>query len=294
MKASLFFMVCVAFVQYIQCEDITDPTCEFGIIKDNICCALECGTCGGVGCAARPGGASSCCGSQIEIRRISCNDRVAPCNIANDDYDPACELGIISGNSCCPSECGQCGGPGCGSSPGGANDCCESSIRDSGLFCDFNDAPCIIHPNFQEDPSIPNDHDPIPDPSCEFGISANGINGNDVCCEIECGICGGSGCSERSFVTGSICCGVPISESEISCDEYGAPCIISEPETTGSDPTCEFGIVKDDICCSSECGTCGGVGCGALPGGGSDCCGGPIVSAGLSCNDVSAPCVIGL
>ena len=292
MKASLFFMVCVAFVQYVQCD--TDPTCELGIIKDDICCALECGTCGGSGCSLRPGGASSCCGRQIELARVSCNDDVAPCNIASDDNDPACELGIIYGNYCCPSECGECGGPGCGSRPGGGSDCCGTSIRDSGLFCDFNDAPCIIHPNFQEDPPIPNDHDPIPDPNCEFGIAATGVNDN-VCCVEECGTCGGPGCTDRSLETGFPCCGGAIYTSGISCDEYGAPCLISAPtpEPTGPDPNCENGLIKNDICCPTECPFCGGPGCGESPGG-SFCCGGPIRAWGLSCDDVSAPCVIGL
>ncbi len=84
MKASLFVMVCVAFVQYVQyvhCEDETDPTCEFGIIKDNICCSPECGECGGQGCGSRPGGGSDCCGGPIVSKGLSCEDNVAPCVI---------------------------------------------------------------------------------------------------------------------------------------------------------------------------------------------------------------------
>ena len=266
----------------------TDPMCEFGIIKDNICCPFECGTCGGNGCGSRPGGGSSCCGGQIELARVSCDDGVAPCNIASDDNDPSCELGIISDNICCPSECGECGGPGCGSRPGGAEKCCGTPIMDSGLFCDYNFAPCIIHPSFQED--IPISNEPIPDPNCEFGISSTSF-GTDICCSEECGICGGSQCG---LLPGGPekCCGTVISNSGISCDEYEAPCILSEPVVVGSDPTCEFGIIKDNICCSPECGECGGQGCGSRPGGGSDCCGGPIVSKGLSCEDNVAPCVI--
>ncbi|CAN0508051.1 unnamed protein product, partial [Scytosiphon promiscuus] len=34
------------------------------------------------------------------------------------------------------------------------------------------------------------------------------------------------------------------------------------------------GVQKDDICCDAACGTCGGGGCGRLPGGpvGGVCC----------------------
>ena len=59
-----------------------------------------------------------------------------------------------------------------------------------------------------------------------------------------------------------------------------------------SDPRCEFGLIKNNICCSSECGICGGVGCGARPGKGSNCCGEQIVPTGVSCNDDTAPCII--
>ena len=38
-----------------------------------------------------------------------------------------CELGIVDGAQqfCCPKMCGQCGGPGCASRPGSAQQCCS-------------------------------------------------------------------------------------------------------------------------------------------------------------------------
>ncbi|CAN0254059.1 unnamed protein product [Pylaiella littoralis] len=84
------------------------------------------------------------------------------------------------------------------------------------------------------------------------------------------------------------------------CDDTNeAPCII------GSDPdkqTCSDGTEGIDgngvVCCPIGCGQCGGPGCttsGAAAGLGSgDCCGGPIKSSGVYCDDTNeAPCIIG-
>ena len=135
------------------------------------------------------------------------------------------------------------------------------------------------------------------DPTCQNGIVGNAfVNGevieDVICCSDECDYCGGTGCGDL-LAGSSNCCGGPIFESGVSCDDSVAPCVI-ESESTGpvNDPTCEFGIITDNICCSSECDYCGGVGCGALAPGGSNCCGGPIVASGVSCDDSVAPCVI--
>ena len=90
---------------------------------------------------------------------------------------------------------------------------------------------------------------------------------------------------------GANCCGGPIASSGLSCDDTGAPCNITPPMP---DPTCALGLISGDTCCSTSCGVCGGSGCGANPGGGANCCGGPIASSGVSCDTNSAPCVIGL
>jgi hypothetical protein len=55
---------------------------------------------------------------------------------------------------------------------------------------------------------------------------------------------------------------------------------------------CQSGIQTDQACCSAACGTCGGAGCGDLPGGLGACCVESIYSAGLSCNSNEPPCVI--
>ena len=50
--------------------------------EKTVCCAKECGSCGGVGCGSRPGGPMSCCVSEIPESEI-CNtgDQYAPCTI---------------------------------------------------------------------------------------------------------------------------------------------------------------------------------------------------------------------
>ena len=53
------------------------------------------------------------------------------------------------------------------------------------------------------------------------------------------------------------------------------------------------GVQTDDICCSASCGTCGGRGCGSLPGGAPNCCAGYIQEAGELCSNTGeAPCII--
>merc|ERR1711879_266058 len=39
--------------------------CASGIIAGNVCCASQCGSCGGSGCAQRPGGGTACCQGSI-------------------------------------------------------------------------------------------------------------------------------------------------------------------------------------------------------------------------------------
>ena len=60
----------------------------------------------------------------------------------------------------------------------------------------------------------------------------------------------------------------------------------------GADPSCETGIIAKNNCCAKQCGRCGGPGCGALPGGADECCGGSIASSGLHCDAYDPPCIL--
>lgn len=48
--------------------------CQSGLRHNAICCALECGSCGGLGCDHRPGGGASCCGGIIENAGRACEN----------------------------------------------------------------------------------------------------------------------------------------------------------------------------------------------------------------------------
>jgi hypothetical protein len=50
-----------------------------GLLRDEVCCAAACGTCGGTGCASRPGGASACCLGNIRAAGRSCAQFPPPC-----------------------------------------------------------------------------------------------------------------------------------------------------------------------------------------------------------------------
>ena len=56
----------------------------------NVCCALECGQCGGVGCSQLPGG-KECCTSDVLATGMLCSESgTAPC-IIDDAGDDGCE-----------------------------------------------------------------------------------------------------------------------------------------------------------------------------------------------------------
>lgn len=59
----------------------SEPTCSTGILNSTgtVCCAAACGACGGAGCDTRPGGAASCCTSNVTASNVSCSGSVPPC-----------------------------------------------------------------------------------------------------------------------------------------------------------------------------------------------------------------------
>lgn len=58
------------------------------------------------------------------------------------------------------------------------------------------------------------------------------------------------------------------------------------------DPTCSTGIKADGVCCPRSCGSCGGHGCGSLPGGAAACCAGGIIASGRVCSSDPPPCAM--
>lgn len=181
----------------------------------------------------------------------------------------ACANGLISDDktACCPSFCGQCGGPGCSKRRGGSEACCAAAIVDS---CLTSDPPCRLDA----------------DPACVTGIT----DSDDlVCCPESCGACGGPGCSQRPGGANACCVG-RISQKNVSCAVATAPCVLQ------ADPTCDNGIldVSGQFCCAASCGECGGVGCSQRPGGSAACCTRGILENGDACFVSEAPCIVQL
>lgn len=48
------------------------------------------------------------------------------------------------GIACCPKSCGLCGGSGCGSAPGGKENCCKGTVEGNGKDCKTQAAPCSV------------------------------------------------------------------------------------------------------------------------------------------------------
>jgi len=66
------------------------------------------------------------------------------------------ELAGIKGENdngvvCCPPECGQCGGAGCGKADGGNKACCINGVLQNQPHCYVEDAPCVWR-NFDGEP----------------------------------------------------------------------------------------------------------------------------------------------
>jgi hypothetical protein len=56
-----------------------DPSCERGILADGVCCADQCGSCGGAGCGQRSGGGMNCCANVIIESERRCAEYAPPC-----------------------------------------------------------------------------------------------------------------------------------------------------------------------------------------------------------------------
>ncbi|CAN0056993.1 unnamed protein product [Pylaiella littoralis] len=131
--------------------------------------------------------------------------------------------------------------------------------------------------------------------------SLAGYEASGVCCPVDCGTCGGSGCSQL----GDGCCTKDVISSGVQCSSSrAAPCIIDgdiSGPTSATSETCSNGIEGIDgngvVCCPVGCGQCGGNGCGTSGAAngldGDSCCGGGIKASGVMCSDSgSAPCII--
>ena len=256
-----------------------DPFCNNGILNGNICCTTSCGSCGGSGCGSRDGGPSNCCGSQITKAGNSCSDQSAPCLVTATpsptlkpttspteigqtpsptvfvNSDPFCDNGILSpsGDVCCESQCGTCGGSGCSSRPGGGSSCCEGTIETANNLCIDNTAPCVMT-DITKFPTL--------SPSS----------------------------SPTVYITPS-----PTQTGETFNPTYSPTLHPTQTPTINmGDLMCDNGILSPsgDVCCESQCGTCGGSGCGDRPGGSSSCCEGTIEKSNILCIDNQAPCVM--
>mmetsp|Transcript_2989 Transcript_2989/g.4534 ORF Transcript_2989/g.4534 Transcript_2989/m.4534 type:complete len:522 (+) Transcript_2989:63-1628(+) len=241
-------------------------SCPTGGILDEsgkFCCISSCGVCGGFGCDRRVGGASACCTSQITQ---SCSNSGLLCLATESDSSICQNGGIIDSSSsfCCPLSCGQCGGYGCNSRPGGDSNCCTSKITNS---CNSNGPPCKIE-------------DDVP-ATCPYDgiIDSTG----KICCSSSCRECGGYGCDLKPGGAAN-CCTSHITES---CSNKSAPCILD-----GTNSSCPNGGIFDSsgtVCCTESCGQCGGDGCHLRPGGASQCC---TSQATNSCSSNTLPCIV--
>mmetsp|Transcript_73037 Transcript_73037/g.144818 ORF Transcript_73037/g.144818 Transcript_73037/m.144818 type:complete len:294 (-) Transcript_73037:103-984(-) len=263
----LLLGLCVPFVAL---TGAAETRCSTGILSESgdACCKKSCGKCGGPDCSARPGGALECCGGSI-VRECREAAGPPPCRYPQQlrpalAEEERCTAGIRSrrGDACCPHACGECGGVGCHTRPGGSAQCC-------GVFMASVCSNLVGPPPCR----YPPDWIPKPPQRCTEGIlSAVG----DACCANSCGRCGGLGCESRPG-GGAQCCG---SSMETACSSLaGPPPCKYPPGWQEVEPQrCVGGVLSTagDACCPVRCGECGGPFCAAMPGGAAECCGGSI------------------
>lgn len=140
MRRHLLFLA----VALVACNSAKSASCASGKgltspYELNACCPISCGSCGGKGCGARPGGDSACCGSNILAKNSACG--TPPCVIKPDQG--VCKSGLLNGDKsvCCSSKCGAlCGKKGCSAAGGGEKGCCATAIQASGRLCSNNAA----------------------------------------------------------------------------------------------------------------------------------------------------------
>lgn len=85
---------------------------------------------------------------------------------------------------------------------------------------------CVTHENV--DPQVKRQ---LQVQVCSNGIE--GIQSKNSCCALECGQCGGAGCSTVLGLGANVCCESAVQTSGVLCDETNkAPCII-DPGTWG-------------------------------------------------------------
>jgi len=155
--------------------------CKQGTLnkKGSHCCPDSCGECGGEGCGSRPGGKEQCCVGTIGPK--PCVDATSVACKLPTPPPMWCKEGILNkkGSHCCADSCGECGGEGCGSQPGGKEQCCVGTIGNN-TCVDATSVACKL---------------PTPPPMwCKQGtLNKKGSH----CCPDSCGECGGEGCGSR-------------------------------------------------------------------------------------------------
>ena len=87
MTSAQFSLLLVTFTSVLS----ADPGCQSGILDSDsiVCCAHECGHCGGTSCQNLPGGSHACCSRAIQADGNGCADHDAPCVMPPPSPTPA-------------------------------------------------------------------------------------------------------------------------------------------------------------------------------------------------------------
>ncbi|KAG5180969.1 hypothetical protein JKP88DRAFT_279115 [Tribonema minus] len=293
---------------------VSDPKCDRGTedVSGSVCCPKSrCnGVCGGPGCGDQPGGFKECCLNGVLAANEFCADRSAPCILQIPSDEPTDGPPTAAPvNTPRPTKPRPTKRPPRTEAPQAPADP-KCKLGTPSNLPDMDQLPDMV-----QLPDMDQVYWPLPDMDQLPDV-------DQVCCPADrCdGICGGEHCDWK--VGGfSECCVVGVIAAGASCDEQGAPCVLSKrvpvpapqtdkptraptpaptPALPPPDPYCKRGVLNitdqsDQVCCSkSRCGgQCGGAACSDLtPGGYSECCFKAIWDRANTCSERGAPCVI--
>ena len=266
-----------------------DPWCFNGIQGDGAhdkprpCCDGACGQCGGSGCNNAPGGPTRCCGGDIVRAEVLCAD----------EYDTACLIPVASPPPGAPPPPPPYPDP----PPPPKSPRPQRPPRSPRPS--KPPPPSPLPPPPSPPPPSPPFSPPLPPATwCDTGLW--GLGGADgVCCPSSCGKCGGLDCAELPGGHASCCPAGLIAAGHYCTTIEETSCLIPNvgvPLPPASPPNvprtwCDTGVLVNlgggaGACLAAMCGPdAGRPGCNKLPGGPTQCCKGPIIAAGRTCED---------
>ncbi|CAN0251350.1 unnamed protein product [Ascophyllum nodosum] len=286
------------------CSEVTEAPCFIdnftcsngfpGIQTRDVCCPMECGRCGGAGCAGLPGGTQECCTSVILASGASCSEvGIAPCFI--EGMMPTVTPTVM------PTVTPNVMATGPPTVMPTVTPTVMPTVTPNVMATGTPSVMPTVTPSAMPTPSVMPTGDPSVMPTATPSVMPTPIvmvmgppsvmptmtpSGMPTPSVLPTG-----GPSVMPTATPSVMpTGTP------TAMPTATPTVMPPIMALTAVSTCSNGFPgfqNGNVCCAVECGLCGGVGCSAAPGGQNSCCTSAIITNGDSCSDAGeAPCFL--